>query len=71
MLRENGEEEGVDEIGCLWIRDCCHCKNLFEAISSGVCEVTDHRVIKSGDGEFARDCSYYENKWGYREEDYG
>lgn len=52
-------------MGCLWQKSCGHCKNLFEAVSCGVCEVTDHKVIKTGDDEFAEDCPYYENRYGY------
>lgn len=46
-------------MGCLWERTCGHCKNLFEAVTVGVCEVTDHRVEKTGDDEFAKSCPHY------------
>ena len=46
---------------------CGHCKHLFEAVTCGVCEVTDHKVIYTGDDDFAEQCPLYENKWGYEE----
>ncbi len=55
-------------MGCLWERTCGHCKNLFEAMTIGVCEMTDHRVEKTGDDEFAENCPHYENKWGMMNE---
>ena len=58
-------------MGCLWERTCGHCKNLFESLTVGVCEVTDHRVEKAGDDEFAESCPHYQNKWGYAEKEYG
>ena len=64
MTPRNGKKGKVTEMGCLWERTCGHCKNLFEAVTVGVCEVTDHRVEKTGDDEFAKSCPHYENKWG-------
>lgn len=55
------------DVGLLYERTCGHCKNLFEAISAGVCEKTDHRVEKFNDEDFAKSCPYYENKWGLEE----
>lgn len=68
MTPRNGKKGKVTEMGCLWERTCGHCKNLFEAVTVGVCEVTDHRVEKTGDDEFAKSCPHYENKWGYADE---
>ncbi len=59
--------ERKDFMGCLWVRDCNHCKNLFDAMTMGVCMVTDHTVEFVGDGEYARECPDYENRWGYEE----
>lgn len=58
-------------MGCLWIRDCNHCKNLSEAVSIGVCDIAHHKVEKYGDGEYAIDCPHYENKWGLEEDEQG
>ena len=52
-------------MGLLYERTCGHCKSLFSAISTGVCEVTDHRVVKYGDEQYAEQCPYYENRYGY------
>lgn len=54
-------------MGLLYERTCSHCKNLSEAVSCGVCEVTDHKVIKTEDNDFAEQCDLYENKYGYSE----
>ena len=56
-------------MGLLNERACGHCKRLSEAITCGVCEVTDHRVIHIEDDDFAGQCPLYENKWGYEEHD--
>lgn len=56
-------------MGLLYERTCGHCRFLFEAITAGVCEVTDHTVEKTGDDDFAENCPYYENKWGYDEKE--
>lgn len=64
-----GGYEGRKDInmGLLYERTCGHCKHLIEALTCGVCEVTDHRVIYTGDDDFAEQCPLYENKYGYTE----
>ena len=52
-------------MGLLYLIKCGYCRNLFAAISCGVCEVTDHAVIHTEDDDFAENCPYYENKYGY------
>ena len=54
-------------MGILYEKTCGHCKHLSEAITCGVCEVTDHRVIHTEDDDFAKQCPLYENKYGYEE----
>lgn len=56
-------------MGLLYLRLCGHCKYLSEAVSCGICEVTDHTVEKTGDDEFAKECNLYENKYGYSEKE--
>ena len=55
-------------MGCLWERCCSHCVNLFSAVTCGVCEVTDHKVANTDDDEFAENCFFYKNKYGYDDE---
>lgn len=55
-------------MGDFRLRDCYNCKNLFDAVSIGVCEVTDHQVIKTGDSEKAEECKHFSNKY-YRDEE--
>lgn len=49
-------------MGLLYKRTCYHCKNLFEDVTVGVCEITEHTIEKTCDDEFAKSCSHYENK---------
>lgn len=50
-------------MGNLYERTCYNCKHLSEALACGVCNVTEHRVIHTGDGDFADKCTLYENKY--------
>jgi hypothetical protein len=52
-------------MGFLYERTCGYCKNLFEAISVGVCEVISHIVKNMGDEAYAEQCPLYENHYGY------
>lgn len=52
-------------MGLLYEKKCGNCKYLSEAISCGICKVTNHKVIKVEDDEFAENCDLYENKYGY------
>lgn len=56
-------------MGQLYTRQCTHCKNLEEAVTSGVCKVTPHKVITIEDDDKALNCQSYNNKWGLSEEE--
>ena len=50
-------------MGLLYERTCSHCKHLSGCITCGVCEVTNHKVEKFEDNDFAEQCDLYENKY--------
>lgn len=54
-------------MGLLYERNCGNCKHLSEAITCGICEKTNHKVIRTEDNDFAEICVLYENKYGYAE----
>lgn len=35
---------------------------------AAICEKTAHKLMHTGDGEKAKSCPYYANKWGLEEE---
>ncbi len=47
----------------LFEKYCTNCKYLSEAITCGICEVTNHKVIYVNDNDFAEKCDLYENKY--------
>lgn len=50
-------------MGLLYEATCSHCKHLDGCITCGVCKITDHKVVKFEDNNFAEQCDYYVNKY--------
>lgn len=52
-------------MGCLWERSCSNCKHMESAVTIGVCDATEHTIERYGDVDFADNCEYYSNRYGY------